>query len=112
MAIEDGAALAEAIHFASSRDDIPTCLDVWQRVRIKRTSQMQQASLFGAHIWHIADGPEQIARDAAMSADVEGTAAESSPNLWSDPTTQRWSYGYDAEREIAAEWAYHRKARL
>ncbi|KIX97613.1 uncharacterized protein Z520_06391 [Fonsecaea multimorphosa CBS 102226] len=104
MAIEDGAALAEVIHLASSLEQLPQCLDLWQRVRIKRTFQMQQASLIGAHIWHVADGPEQIARDTSMQADIEGNPTNSSANLWSDPVTQRWCYGYDAEREIQAEW--------
>lgn len=112
MAIEDGASLAEAIGLATNRSELAMCLELWQRIRIKRTSQMQQASLFGAYVWHIADGPEQRARDASMLADVECRPSQASPNPWSDPATQRWCYGYDAEREIKAEWAISTNARL
>src|SRR5437763_4410273 len=43
MAVEDGAALAEALRHAYSTDDIAPALKVYQDVRIQRTSQMQQA---------------------------------------------------------------------
>src|SRR4051812_9075987 len=66
MAVEDGAALAEALNHAHSVDDIIPVLNVYQEVRIKRSSQMQQASLVNGVVWHFPDGPEQEARDAAM----------------------------------------------
>lgn len=96
MAVEDGAALAEALSHAHSADDIIPVLDVYQEVRIKRSSQMQQASLVNGIVWHFPDGPEQEARDAAMRAETEGRTFMESPNQWSDPTTQAWAYGYDA----------------
>ena len=101
MAVEDGAALAEALSHAHSADDIIPVLDVYQEVRIKRSSQMQQASLVNGIVWHFPDGPEQEARDAAMRAEVEGRTFTESPNQWSDPTTQAWAYGYDAVGAIA-----------
>jgi salicylate hydroxylase len=48
-------------------------------------------------IWHYPDGPEQELRDAGMNAEVEGRPFVWSPNQWSDPATQWWAYGYDAE---------------
>ena len=101
MAVEDGAALAEALRHAHSADDIIPVLDVYQEVRIKRSSQMQQASLVNGIVWHFPDGPEQEARDAAMRAETEGRTFTESPNQWSDPTTQAWAYGYDAVGAIA-----------
>ena len=76
-------------------------LKVYQDVRIKRSSQMQQASLVNGVTFHFPDGPEQRARDAAMRAEVEGRVFTESPNQWSDPTTQAWAYGYDAVGAIA-----------
>jgi salicylate hydroxylase len=101
MAVEDGAALAEALRHAYSTDDMAAALKVYQDVRIQRTSQMQQASLVNGVVFHFADGPEQEARDAAMRAEVEDRVFTESPNQWSDPTTQAWAYGYDAVGAIA-----------
>ncbi|SPO05579.1 probable 2-polyprenyl-6-methoxyphenol hydroxylase and related FAD-dependent oxidoreductases [Cephalotrichum gorgonifer] len=104
MAVEDAAALAEALDLIDHKDDVERALYLWQDVRMKRTSQMQEASLINGTLWHFADGPEQRARDLAMRQEVEGKSFVSSPNQWTDPTTQRWCYGYDAEQEVRAAW--------
>jgi salicylate hydroxylase len=104
MAVEDGAALAEILSLVSSSDQLPTALRVFERVRLLRTGQMQEASLVNGKLWHFADGPEQRARDEAMRDEVEGRVVKASPNQWSDPKTQRWAYGYDAEREVREAW--------
>ncbi|KAK4943999.1 hypothetical protein LTR10_016520 [Elasticomyces elasticus] len=100
MAVEDAAALAEAIHLAANESELPRALDIWETVRRQRTGQMQEASLVNGKLWHFADGPLQQARDEGMAPEVEGRDFVSSPNQWSDPTAQRWCYGYDAELEI------------
>ncbi len=100
MAVEDAAALAEALSHAHSTADVPGVLQVYERVRYERTSQMQKASLNNGKLWHFADGPEQAARDAASRAEVLGLPFKESSNQWSDPTTQNWAYGYDAVGEI------------
>lgn len=96
MAVEDGAALAEALDLISSPSQIPDALRLWETVRIERAGQMQEASLINGKLWHFADGPEQRARDAGTAAEVQGKPFEKSPNQWSDPLAQRWCYGYDA----------------
>ncbi|KAB5523029.1 hypothetical protein GE09DRAFT_1065478 [Coniochaeta sp. 2T2.1] len=100
MAVEDGAALAEALAHASSQADVPRALAVFDRVRRKRAGQMQEASLVNGKIWHFDDGPEQAARDEAMRPEVEGRFFAESANQWSDPVTQAWAYGYDAEEDV------------
>ena len=55
---------------------------------------MQEASLLQGTLWHFADGPAQVARDAAMRPEVEGRPFSHSPNQWSDPATQMWCYAY------------------
>ena len=101
MAVEDAAALAEAISTIKSESELPTALKVFQTVRVKRANQMQEASLINGKLWHFADGPEQEARDVAMRPEVEGRPFDQSPNQWSDPVTQTWSYEYDAEEAMA-----------
>lgn len=101
MAVEDAAALAEAISMVGSKSELSTALSNFQMVRVKRANQMQEASLICGQLWHFADGPEQDARDEAMRPEVEGLHFDESPNQWSDPVTQAWSYGYDAEEAMA-----------
>ena len=100
IAVEDAAALAEALRPPTTFSSIHRALDIWQGVRTIRANQMQQASLINGAIWHFPDGPQQEARDEAMKASVDGRSFCESSNMWSDPVTQAWCYGYDAEEEI------------
>jgi salicylate hydroxylase len=104
MAVEDGAALAEVLSLIETPSQMQSALEVFEEVRMLRTGQMQEASLVNGKLWHFPDGPEQQARDAAMRAEVEGRAFAQSANQWSDPVTQRWAYGYDAEEEVRKMW--------
>lgn len=104
MAVEDAAALAAVLDRLSEKSELSRALSVFERVRKLRTSQMQEASLVNAKLWHFADGPEQQARDAAMAAEVQGLHFIESPNQWSDPQTQIWCYGYNAEEEVLKAW--------
>ena len=100
MAVEDGAALAEALSNVTATEDLQSALKIFENVRTKRAGQMQQASLINGMLWHFPDGRIQEARDAAMRPEVEGRDFEQSPNQWSDAATQTWAYGYDAAEEI------------
>ncbi|TLD15423.1 uncharacterized protein PgNI_02143 [Pyricularia grisea] len=100
MAVEDGAALAVALNNAASLEDLPAALGMFEDERIKRSGAMQEASMVNGLIWHFPDGPEQEARDKAMRAEVEGRPFTRSANQWSDPVTQWWAYGYDAEEAM------------
>ncbi|KAL2817024.1 hypothetical protein BDW59DRAFT_182366 [Aspergillus cavernicola] len=104
MAVEDGVALARSLSHMDSIEQLQEAVDIFQQVRIERAGQMQEASLLNGKLWHFADGPLQEARDAAMAPEVEGIPFNHSPNQWSDPATQMWCYGYDAEKEIDAAW--------
>ncbi|KAL0766773.1 hypothetical protein CaCOL14_010344 [Colletotrichum acutatum] len=104
MAVEDGAALAVALNNIQNREQLGLALQVFQGERKTRTSMMQEASMVNALLWHFKDGPEQKARDEAMRPEVEGRKFASSPNQWSDPLTQSWAYGYDAEDRMLEQW--------
>lgn len=71
MAVEDGAALAEALNQMDSRQDLAAALRTFEEVCIPRANQMQDASLVNGKLWHFEDGPAQQARDAAMRPEVE-----------------------------------------
>lgn len=104
MAMEDGAALAYVLSRILSLEELNFALQVFQDERIKRSGDMQEASMVNGLIWHFPDGPEQVARDEAMRPEVEGRAFSSSANQWSDPVTQAWAYGYDAEEAMKRRW--------
>jgi len=100
MAVEDAAALAEALDHATSKLHVHSVLKAFEAVRRKRSTQMQEASFINGILWHFEDGPNQRKRDAGMKFEVEGEPFTESPNQWSDPTTQAWAYGYDAEDAV------------
>lgn len=104
MAVEDGAALAVALSKITSPKELKFALRVFENERVRRSSMMQEASMVNSMIWHFKDGPIQEARDAAMRPEVEGRHFLSSPNQWSDPVTQNWAYGYDAEKVMEEAW--------
>lgn len=104
MAVEDGAALGQVLNLIQNTGQIPLALEDFEQVRMKRCYQMQEASLLNGKIWHFPDGTEQRARDLAMRPEVEGKHFLSSANQWSDPVTQWWAYGYNAEAEVVEAW--------
>ncbi|KIM95487.1 hypothetical protein OIDMADRAFT_45296 [Oidiodendron maius Zn] len=109
MAVEDGGALATVLSLISDPTEIPAALGVFETERIKRTGQMRDASLLNGKLWHFPDGPEQRLRDESMLPEIEGRSFSWSANQWSDPVTQWWAYGYDAESEIEKAWTRQRK---
>lgn len=104
QAVEDAAILGKCLEFAPSRSSLPTALKVYERLRKQRASQVQEASRINGIIWHFKDGPQQQARDRGSAAECEGSHFITSTNQWSDPTTQLWLYGYDAEQEASENW--------
>lgn len=104
MAVEDGAALAVALSKITSPKELKFALQIFEKERVKRSSMMQEASMVNSMIWHFRDGPLQKARDEAMRPEVESKHFLSSPNQWSDPVTQNWAYGYDAEKVMKEAW--------
>ncbi|KAJ5087165.1 hypothetical protein N7456_010781 [Penicillium angulare] len=108
IAVEDAVALAHSLGRITAKSQISLALSVFEKVRVERANQMQEASLLNGKIWHFPDGPLQKARDLAMMPEVKGQPFSHSPNQWSDPSTQMWCYGYNTEREIDLEWSRYR----
>lgn len=104
MAVEDGGALAELLSLMTSKEQLRDALRIFEKERMERSCGMQSASLVNGKLWHFPDGPEQQARDRGMRAEVEGKPFTESTNQWSDPVTQVWAYGYDAEVAARRRW--------
>ena len=65
QSIEDGAALASLLE--AIPDDVPAALRRYEEIRKPRATRLQEASSNNRTRFHLADGPEQQARDQAMA---------------------------------------------
>jgi salicylate hydroxylase len=83
QAMEDAVALTTCL---IADDDVPRALQAYEKLRGPRTSQIQALSARNKIRFHLPDGPDQEARDAAMA---------SSPTDWSIQAVA-WIYGHDA----------------
>jgi salicylate hydroxylase len=83
QSIEDGAALAALLK--AMPDDVPGALRRYEAIRKPRATRLQQASAANRVRFHLHDGPEQEARDAAMAASGDRSIA----NIG-------WLYDHDA----------------
>jgi salicylate hydroxylase len=85
QSMEDGAVLAACL--SADLDEPGRALQRYESLRVGRTTRMQAESRARARVNHLADGPEQVARDASLTA--------------ADPLVQNgWIYGYDAEATV------------
>ena len=82
QSIEDAAVLARCL--AADLADPSRALLRYHSIRRERTTRIQTVSHQRAHLNHLADGPEQQARDASLRG-VDALAANG------------WIYGYDAD---------------
>ncbi|GAA1027093.1 hypothetical protein GCM10009557_07100 [Virgisporangium ochraceum] len=82
QAIEDAAVLTTCLAEACGRN-LPRTLSRYESLRRGRTTRVQQMSRANGHRFHLPDGPDQEARDAAMR-----TSFGLSPDI-------DWLYGHD-----------------
>ena len=82
QSIEDAAVLAACL--SDTEGSVTAALQLYERLRIPRTTRLQEVSHGRAEINHLPDGPAQRARDAGLLA--------------ADPlVTNGWIYGYDID---------------
>ena len=86
QAIEDGAVLAGCLRGVSA-SGVVDALRRYEALRIERATRVQRASGERREHHHMPDGPEQLARDAALSSQ--------------DPLGHNeWLYGHDVEADL------------
>ena len=86
QAIEDGAVLAGCLRGVSS-SGVGEALKRYESLRVERATRVQRASGERREHHHMDDGPEQLARDAALSSQ--------------DPMGHNeWLYGHDVEADL------------
>jgi salicylate hydroxylase len=89
QAVEDAAVLAACL--ADPDRDVPTALARYAALRRDRTARVQTISRSNGVRFHLPDGPDQQARDAAMASSFG-----LSPDI-------DWLYGHDAEAEARCD---------
>jgi len=114
MAVEDAAVLGGLLSRLTHRKELPALLKAYQDLRYSRATETQLASRTNQGEYHVDDGPEQEARDAAMKAAMHAALKESeeksdgagsnNPNMWADKTRNDRQYGYDADVEVQKWW--------
>ncbi|KAI0631870.1 FAD/NAD-P-binding domain-containing protein [Trametes polyzona] len=116
MAIEDGAVLGNLLSRLQDPSQLGPLIQAYQDLRLPRTAETQRQSRLNQHIFHLPDGPEQEARDAAMRQAMEAElrkmqggrssedALEGSPNQWADPKKNAAQFMYDADAAVERWW--------
>ncbi|KAL0067219.1 hypothetical protein AAF712_005789 [Marasmius tenuissimus] len=110
MAIEDGAVLGNLFSRLQSRSQIPMLVKAYEEIRYRRATDMQTGSMDNRRLFHMSDGPEQQARDAAMLLAMENATKldghndpSSNPTPWADKSKNKEHFGYDAD-EVTERW--------
>ncbi|GFF47770.1 6-hydroxynicotinate 3-monooxygenase [Aspergillus udagawae] len=109
QAVEDAAALGVLLSTISSRSEIPLALAAYEKSRKHRAETVQQSGTVNRATLHLPDGPEQQARDDQFRASMNGA---SNPDKWADRETQKFLWGWDAEKVALETWEELRGNRL
>ncbi|KAK3677627.1 hypothetical protein LTR78_002477 [Recurvomyces mirabilis] len=99
--IEDGAVLGNVLGAMSSREQLPSALRLYEKLRKKRGETIVKETFAQRHDFHMQDGPEQQKRDELMLSQL-GRISSKFPSRWQCPEVQPWLYGYDALEETTA----------
>lgn len=87
QAIEDGATLSACLE-AADGTGLEAALRRYEQIRLPRATRVQSLAAGNKTRFHLADGQEQIERDAKMARNVTDWSLDS----------VRWLYGHDASR--------------
>lgn len=118
MAVEDGAVLATLLGLYQQAmqqvDDaapkrqltVPNILRSYEALQKIRTTTMQRGSVENQHVYHIADGAAQRARDEILGAATwrEKAPGEAEPFIWIDVRYQKAIVGRDTIEDAGTVW--------
>ncbi|CAE6464610.1 unnamed protein product [Rhizoctonia solani] len=128
MAVEDAVILGGLLSGICRTDDLPRLLRAYQDLRLPRTAESQKSARLNQFIFHLPDGPEQLARDENMRQAMEweqgwlnrengknGSVLKDertwagNMNQWADQTKNKLQFGYDAFAAVEEWWTQNRK---
>ena len=99
--------IVECLAQAPDVSEIPYYMNQFETLRRDRCYVILDGARNNGGIWHLLDGPEQLARDVAMRVGAkplsagDSAAADDNPNRWSDPKFQPWMFGHDASAYVS-----------
>ena len=100
-AIEDGAVLGQLLSHVQNKAQLPQAIERFESLRKTRGEMVARETFLQRHDFHLADGPEQEARDEIFRSQFGKQMAEVKfPSRWTCPVVQKWLYGYDAFAEV------------
>ncbi|OAA56110.1 Aromatic-ring hydroxylase-like protein [Cordyceps fumosorosea ARSEF 2679] len=98
-AIEDAAVLATAL---TCTPNVPLALKMYEAIRKPRAERIAAGATASARVFHLPDGPEQVARDRWPAN--PGAAAQN-PDRFNNPQWQDFMWGVDVMEETMRLWA-------
>ncbi|CEL54331.1 3-hydroxybenzoate 6-hydroxylase 1 OS=Pseudomonas alcaligenes GN=xlnD PE=1 SV=1 [Rhizoctonia solani AG-1 IB] len=123
MAVEDAVVLGGLLSGIRELVDLPRLLRAYQALRLPRTAETQKSARLNQFIFHLPDGPEQIARDEDMriamqweqdllsrqgsrngSSSKEERSWAGNMNQWADRTKNKHQFEYDAFAVVEEWW--------
>ena len=87
--MEDGFSLTECLRGASSLDDLPLLLGVFDKVMMQRARAVGDYSIFMGRLLSTPDGPLQKARDRGMRL-FDPNGVDARPNIKAKYGTPEW----------------------
>ncbi|CAI7589798.1 unnamed protein product [Penicillium discolor] len=100
-AVEDGAVLGLILGHLRSKDQLPKALKMYEDLRKARGDAIVKETFKQRDSFHMADGPEQEARDKIFLSQLgESNIQGPFPSKWTCPQVQPWLYGYDAFKVV------------
>nr|POE63527.1 fad-dependent monooxygenase ops4 [Quercus suber] len=100
--MEDGAVLGNVLAALESKAQLPQALALYEKLRKKRGEAIVRETFAQRHDFHLADGPEQQARDELMLSKLGTDIDVMFPSRLQCPVVQPWLFGYDAQAETHA----------
>ncbi|PWY78346.1 salicylate hydroxylase [Aspergillus heteromorphus CBS 117.55] len=101
QAVEDAAALGVLLSTITSRAQIPIAFQAYEKSRKRRAETVQQSGTDNRITLHLPDGPDQRARDEQFRSSLK---SGSNPDRWTDRETQKFLWGWDAEKAALDAW--------
>ncbi|KAJ3459054.1 hypothetical protein MRS44_015127 [Fusarium solani] len=99
-AIEDGAVLGRLLGKIYSKEQLPSALKMYERLRKSRGEAIVKEAFKQRDVFHMKDGPEQQARDELFLSQLGKEIQAPFPSRWTCPNVQRWLYGYNVNKEL------------
>ncbi|THC89673.1 hypothetical protein EYZ11_010884 [Aspergillus tanneri] len=105
--LEDGAVLGRLLKYVTSREKLPSALEMYQQLRKSRGETIAKEALEQRASFHMEDGPLQEERDAIFLENLGKVPDCQFPSRWTCPSVQPWLYGYDAVAEADKAYKAH-----